>query len=473
MIALLLSALCVAANAFFVAAEFALAKVRPTALEALSRGGDPMATRAFAITQRLDAYLSATQLGITLASLGLGWLGEPALAHLIADLVVWLGAVEPAEGELPAWIHGIAMTVAFSIISVAHIVVGELVPKSLALQRPEDVSRLTAQPLRVFFVLSYPALWILNGASNLVLRALRLPTPQHAEGKLSLEELRLVIQASFSERGIEGTKRDLLERVLRATDRPIRAVMIPRVDMQVLSLSDDLDTCMQQVRRFGFSRYPVAEDGDPDEIVGYVYVKDLLMASRRPRGSIGELKRDILYVPESRTVGQLLGEFQSSKIPIALVVDEYGGTSGLVTLEDVLEALVGDIQDEIHLAEPRLRLVEGGTVVVDGTLPMGELSLPGLAAPEIEGAETVSGYVIAALGRLAHPGDRVRLGAYEAVVEDVRERRVHRVAFRPVEDDTPSGVEERPRTSRPSSDPPSARSDQLLARERRDTQPEG
>ncbi len=450
MIALLLSLLCVAANAFFVAAEFALAKVRPTALEALAKGGDSNAVRALEITQRLDAYLSATQLGITLASLGLGWLGEPALAHLIESGLVLLGIAERSAGETPAWIHGIAATVAFSIISVAHIVVGELVPKSLAIQRPEQISRLSSQPLKTFFVISYPALWVLNSASNLVLRALRLPAPQHAEGKLSLEELRLMIQASFSERGLEGTKRDLLERVLRATDRPIRAVMVPRVDVKLLSLSDDFETCMQQVRRTGFPRYPVAEDGDPDKIVGYVYVKDLLMASRHTRAAaIGELKRDILYVPESRTVGQLLGELRANKIPIALVVDEYGGTSGLVTLEDVLEEIVGDIQDELHLAEPRMRITDDGVVVADGSLPMGELSVDGLDAPEIEGAETVGGYVLAALGRLAHPGDRIRLGRWEAVVEDVRERRVNRVAFRPLTDEEIAAMEERPRTVPP------------------------
>lgn len=433
MIALLLSLLCVGANAFFVAAEFALAKARPTALEALAKGGDRNAERAYRISQRLDAYLSATQLGITLASLGLGWLGEPALAHLIESALVYTGLAErELGGDTPAWIHGIAVTVAFSIISVAHIVVGELVPKSLAIQYPEQVSILSSRPLRLFFVLSYPALWLLNGASNLLLRALKLPAPQHAEGKLSLAELRLVIQASFSDRGLEATKRELLERVLRATDRPVRAVMVPRVDVQVLSLSDDFETCMREVRRYGFSRYPVAEDGDPDKIVGYVYVKDLLMASRRPRGRIGDLKRDILYIPESRTVGQLLNEFQANKIPIALVVDEYGGTSGLVTLEDVLEEIVGDIQDELHLAEPRMRLLEDGSVVADGSLPMGELALDGLEAKEIEGAETVGGYIVATLGRLAHPGDRLCFGRYEAVVEDVRERRVHRVAFRPL-----------------------------------------
>lgn len=445
---LLLSLACVAANAFFVAAEFALAKVRPSALEALAKQGDKDAERAYGITKKLDAYLSATQLGITLASLGLGWLGEPALAHLIESALALVGAVEDT-GNPPAWVHGIAATFAFGVISIAHIVVGELVPKSLAIQRPEQVSRWSSRPLQLFYYLSFPALWVLNGASNMVLRLLRLPTMEHAEGKLSLEELQLLIQASFSNRGLEGTKRELLERVLRATDRPVRAVMIPRVDMQVISLQADFDTCMSQVRRFGYSRYPVAEDGDPDKIVGYLYVKDLLMAARRPRGNIGDLKRDILFVPESRSVGELLNEFQATKIPIALIVDEYGGTSGLVTLEDVVEELVGDIQDELHMDGPRIRLTEEGGAVVDGSFPMGDLELDGLEAPPIEGAETVGAYLLATLGRLAHPGDRIRLGAFDAVVEDVRERRVHRVAIRPTSEDSPD----------PSSIPPSPMTD--------------
>lgn len=440
---LLLSLVCVAANAFFVAAEFALAKVRPSALEALAKNGDKDAARAFKITKRLDAYLSATQLGITLASLGLGWLGEPALARLIVGLLAGLGLVDPSHGEaLPGWAHGIAATVAFSIISVAHIVVGELVPKSLAIQRPEQVSRLSSRPLKLFYFLSFPALWVLNGASNFVLRLLKLPAPEHAEGKLSHEELRLLIKASFSQRGIEGTKRELLERVLRATDRPVRAVMIPRVDMEVLSTADDFETCMRKVRRCGFSRYPVAEDGDPDKIGGYIYVKDLLMAAQRPRGKIGDLKRDILFVPESRTVGELLSEFQATKIPFALVVDEYGGTSGLVTLEDVVEEIVGDIQDELHIDESRVRLTPEGGAIVDGSMPIDDLSLEGLEAPPIEGAETVSGYILATLGRLAHPGDRIRLGDFEAVVEDVRERRVHRVAVRPLSEEEKAELDE-------------------------------
>ncbi len=434
LIALALSLLCVAANAFFVAAEFALAKVRPTALEAMAKQGDAAAARAYRITHRLDAYLSATQLGITLASLGLGWLGEPALAHLIEPPLVALGLGESA-------VHLIALTLGFSIISFLHIVVGELVPKSLAIQYPEQVSARSAALLQVFFYVSYPALWFLNGTSNLILRALRLPAPQHAEGVLSLEELKLLIDTSLSGPELE-TKKDLVERVLRATDRPIRAVMVPRVDMRVLDEEDDLETGMRTVREHGYSRYPVAEGGDPDRITGYLYVKDLLMNPPPGGGRIRDLKRDILFVPEGRTVGELLNEFRASKTPLALVVDEYGGTSGMATLEDVVEEIVGDIQDELFDTAQRLSLRDDGTVVADGSVPLGDLVLDGLEAEAIEGAETVGAYVIAALGRLAHPGDRVPVGAYDIVVQDVRERRVKRVTVEPMPDREPERASE-------------------------------
>ncbi|UJR80488.1 hemolysin family protein [Sandaracinus amylolyticus] len=446
MLALLAALLCVLANAFFVAAEFALAKVRPTALQALANEGDPSAARAYAITQRLDAYLSATQLGITLASLGLGWLGEPAMERLLAPPLHALGVDEQTAS-------GVAVTTGFMIISALHIVVGELVPKSLAIQRPEDVARHSSLLMRAFFYASYPALWILNGTSNLVLRLMGLPAPQHAEGKLSLEELRLVIQASFDE--LEGKKRDLLERVLRATDRPVRAIMVPRVDMEVLSVGDGYEKWMAKVRRFGFSRYPVSQDGDPDHVIGYVYVKDLLMAGGRERPpSIASLKRDILIVPEGQTVGEVLEQFQRTKIPIALVVDEYGGTAGLVTLEDVVTEIVGDLQDEITMGiATRIHPVKDGSLIVDGTVPIDELELSDQRIPEIEGGDTVSGYVVASLGRLASPGDVIDLGRWEMIVEDVRARRVHRVRLRRKPE--PSGAErESDRPSQPSSIPP-------------------
>lgn len=423
MFALLAALLCVLANAFFVGAEFALAKVRPTSLEAAARTGeDPEAERTLKLLEHLDEYLAATQLGITLASLGLGWLGEPAVAQLLEPLLERLG--------LGAMVHGVAFALGFSVISALHIVVGELVPKSLGITRAERIARLSSGPLRVFYVAVFPALWLLNRASNLVLRALRLPAPDHAEGKLSLEELRLLIAASLTGKDAD-TKREILERVLRATDRPVRAIMVPRVDMHILSLADDFDVALAKIRKHGFSRYPVCTDQNPDHVVGYVYVKDLLLRDRDDRPTIASLKRDILIVPESRTVGEILAEFQRTKIPIALVVDEYGGTSGLVTSEDAMAELVGDLADELKGAgQPHVIVEADGTVVVDGALPVDDLVLDGTKLPEPESADTVGGYVLEKLGRLAGPGDHVDFDGWRCVVEDVRQRRVHRVRFR-------------------------------------------
>lgn len=427
MTALLFALLCVAANAFFVAAEFALAKVRPTSLDAMARAGDLKAKRALGVTRRLNAYLTATQIGITLASLGLGSL-EPQLAKLIAPALQTLGASASA-------VDRIAFALTFAAITMLHIVLGELIPKSYAIQQPEYVARNTAFWMIGFYWLIYPALIVLNTLSILTLHLVGLPEARNAEGKLSLDELRLVMHASL---GAEGEqKRELLERVLRGTDRPLRAVMVPRVDMATLSLDDDFQSALEQVRRHGFSRYPIAEHGDPDKVLGYVYVKDILMAAKPPRDGLRGLKRDVLFAPESLTVGELLGQFQRTKIPIAIVVDEYGGTSGLVTLEDVVEEIVGELQDEHDFEQPRIARLESGAIVVDGSLPFDELAIEGLELAPREGGETIGGYVVAALGRLAQPGDRVRLGGWDAVVEDVRRRRVHRVSFVPATNTIP------------------------------------
>jgi len=234
-------------------------------------------------------------------------------------------------------------------------------------------------------------------------------------------------------------QREILERVLRATDRPVRAIMIPRVDMHILSLTQDLDSALGRIRKHGFSRYPVCTDDNPDHVVGYVYVKDLLLREGAERPTIASLKRDILIVPESRTVGEILAEFQRTKIPMALVVDEYGGTSGLVTMEDAVAELVGDLTDELKSAhQPRIVEEADGSLVVDGALPIDDLELDGGKIRGNENADTVGGYVLAKLGRLAGPGDRVALDDWEVVVEDVRQRRVHRVRFRKLARPTPS-----------------------------------
>jgi CBS domain containing-hemolysin-like protein len=417
-----LALLCVLANAFFVAAEFAMARVRPTALEAKARTGDRPAQRALQISKRLDAFLTATQLGITLASLALGWLGEPALAELLRPPLEAIGLSEAA-------VHGTAAAIGFSVLSLLHIVVGELVPKSLAILRPESVARHTALPLLLFFWAMNPILTALTALSGAFLRQTGVTEAPEGPERLSPEEIGLIIQASFDSDG-DRVKRELLDRVLRSTDRPVRALMVPRVDMYMLSLMQSHEQWLEQIRKSGFSRYPVSEDGDPDHIIGYVYVKDMLLTRALPKGGLRALKRDVLFVPESSEVGELLGQFQRTRIPLAIVVDEYGGTSGLVTIEDVVEELVGDIQDELDAEPPSVQMRDDGTLLVDGTVPLGDLPIEGLDHHTKLSGDTVGGYIIAQLGRLAHPGDRVRIGSHEATVEDMRRRRIGRVALR-------------------------------------------
>lgn len=411
------------ANGLFVAAEFALARVRPTALESQARAGDALARRALDNARRLDEYLTACQVGITLASLGLGWLGKPAIALLLIAPMSELGLSAGA-------VNGIAAAIAFTAISVLHVVIGELVPKSLAILKPEQVSRLTAQPMAAFFTVMYPALYVLNGSSNLVLKMFGLSPARETEVKHSADEIRLIVEATFGDSDKDRLKRELLERVLRATDRPVRALMLPRVDMVTLSLSQNMDEWLAEIRRSGYSRYPVTQEGNADHIRGYVYVKDLLLAQTPPRSGLRGLLRDLLFVPESLTLGEVLTRFRRSNIPIAIVVDEYGGTSGLVTVEDVVEELVGDLQDELDVNEAKVELREDGTLVVDGSVPLGNVPLDGVQYDGTIASDTVGGYIIEQLGRLAHPGDRVQIGGYEATVEDMRRRRIGRVSFR-------------------------------------------
>ena len=426
LLALLTALLCVLANAFFVAAEFALARVRPTALETQARAGDRSAARALALTRRLNEFLSATQLGVTLASLALGWLGEPALAELLREPLSHVGLSVVA-------VHGVSAAIAFITISMLHIVLGELVPKSYAIVRPEDIARWTALPMTLFLYATYPVMRALTRISGALSARRASPAKKRKRrpAKSRRQKIRLIVGATFGDSDREQQKRGLIERVLRATDRPVRALMVPRVDMYALSLVEGIEQWSETVRKTGFSRYPVTEDGNPDHIVGYIYVKDLLLARQPAKGGPRALTRDILFIPESLPVGQALARFQRSNIPIAIVVDEYGGTSGLITVEDVVEELVGDIHDELDVSMPAIEQRDDGTLIVAGTVPVGDLPLQGLELDAKALGDTVSGFIIEQLGRLAHPGDRVQIGEYEATVEDVRRRRIWRVAVRP------------------------------------------
>jgi CBS domain containing-hemolysin-like protein len=416
--------LCVAANGFFVAAEFALAKVRPTSLQALAATGDTKAQAALKAIQHLDGFLAATQLGITLASLGLGWLGEPAVAVLLEPLFRALGASERTS-------HTVSLGVAFGAISVMHIVLGELVPKSLAIQFPEQVSRNTASLMAFFFRLFAPALWLLNGFSNWLLRAAGVSPAEHGKERLSLDELRIVLKSSFADSSLDRRKRETLERVLGGFDLPVRAIMVPRVDMISLALSASYEANLELARQHGFSRYPVSDHGGADEITGYLYVKDLFVAPSPGSEDLRGRIRKILFVPETYLVGDLLSEFQKEGVPIAIVVDEFGGTAGLVTLEDAVEAVVGEITDELDKEAPRITAQADGSMVTDGAVLIHDLRVWGLDTGNADADDTLGGHITAQLGRPPHPGDLARVGAFDARVDEVRRRRVRRVVLLP------------------------------------------
>jgi len=422
---LLLAALLVFLNAFFVAAEFAIVKVRSTRVQELVREGVRGSVAAQNAIQNLDAYLSATQLGITLASLGLGWIGEPAFASLAA----------PVLGAIGIWsesvVHSVALTIAFALITFLHIVLGELAPKSLAIRRPEEVSLLVSPPLRLFYRIFYPALWFLNASSSLFLRMLFIAPASESELAHSEEELRLLLTESHRIGTLSASKRELLENVFDYTRRSAKHIMVPRADIVYLSLQRPLSENLDVIRQSQHTRYPLCSE-DIDHVVGMIHAKDLFrpVEGFRDITDLSNLKRDILFVPESRPLELLQRDFQQRRVHMAIVVDEYGGTSGLVTLEDILEEIVGEIQDEFDTEAPRMQSTPEG-YVVDGLVLLEEIaSRLGITIPEHE-SSTLGGYVIARLGRMVRVGDVVTLGTYNARVIEMKGRRVSQVLLVP------------------------------------------
>ncbi len=422
MLALGLVAVFVFLNGFFVAAEFALVKLRATQLEQIGRRSDAAARITVAISQRLDRYLSATQLGITLASLGLGSVGEPAITHGLEAALAPLGFAPP-----PA-LHSIALVIGFSALTSAHIIFGELVPKLIAIRSAERVALTVARPLRVFYWMVFPGLIVLNGASSLLLRALGFPSLHDAEGALSEEEILGMLTQAYAKGRLSQAKRQLLERVVRFTERTARQVMVPRVDVTWLDADMPFDDALERARASGFTRFPLAEQGSLDRIVGYINVKDLLLSTERPK-TLREAMREASLVPETTGLFDLMREMQRRQMPFAVVVDEYGGTSGIVTLEDVLEEIVGEIRDEHDEEAPKVETRADGTLVADGMVALDDLRAQGV---ELSGtdADTVGGAVLERIGRLARVGDRARFDDWVVQVEIVRRRRVARVTIR-------------------------------------------
>ena len=410
-------------NAFFVAAEFALVKIRETQLDTLVAKGHRRAKIARHIIANLNSFLSATQLGITMASLGLGWVGEPLFTRVLSPLLLRLGV------QSDAMLHSISFALGFSALTFLHISAGELAPKWTAIQKPLPIALWIAQPLRWFYIASYPFNWILNRSARWLLRQVGIEAAGEGERAHSDEELRLVVAASQKQAGATALGRDIVLNALDLRRRIARQVMRPRQEITALDTEAGIAECLDVAEKTRYSRFPLCEKGDLDKTLGVVHIKDLYAMRLKARSGVDLLPvaRKLIYVPESARLEKLLQLFLDRKLHMAIVVDEYGGTMGMVTLENVLEELVGQIQDEFDQEKPLLVRTGETTWEVAGTLPLHELQEVVGQLQEEEGVTTASGWVTQRLGGFPKVGDVVDAGSYQLRVEAMDGMRVERL----------------------------------------------
>ncbi len=420
---LLLVMFLVLLNGFFVAAEFAIVKIRDTQLDPFVSKGHKRAKIARRVIHNLDASLSATQLGITLASLGLGWVGEPVFAALLEPAMHWLN-IESAQMR-----HTISFGVGFSVITFLHIVLGELAPKSMAIQKPLPTTLWVAQPLLWFYKLSYPFIWALNNTSLWILRRVGIEPVGESELGHSEEELRLLLASSQKKGGGSELERDIVLNAFDLRRRIAREVMRPRQEIVALDTEASIHECIDIAEKTRYSRFPLAEGGDLDKTLGVVHFKDLFALRNRARAGadLRPVARKLIYVPETARLEKLLLLFLDRKLHMEIVVDEYGGTVGMVTLENILEELVGQIQDEFDQEKPLVQKLDELTWDIDGALPLHELSeLVGEELHE-EGITTTSGFVTHRLGGFPRRGDTLAVGNCDLRVEETEGTRVSRL----------------------------------------------
>lgn len=408
---LVLTIVLVLLNGFFVAAEFAIVKVRASQLETKARQGNRSAVMAKHIASHLDGYLAATQLGITLASLGLGWIGEPVVSKMIVALMYKVGF---AVSEDTA--HAIALPLAFAIITVLHIVFGELAPKSIAIQRSKSTTLAIAYPLQFFYVVFRPFIWILNGIANRLLRFIGISPVQGSEVHSS-EEMKYLVKQSQESGTIESAEHDLIISAFEFSDRTVKQILVPRVKVAAIDIDDFNETQIEKIIEEGYSRYPVYKEST-DHITGIVYTRDVLLKLRRNEPVIlKDIMRQALFIPETMHIGQLLKEFQRKRQQLAIIVDEYGTMQGIATMEDILEELVGEIQDEYDEEQSTVQQKDEYTFVVqaqDSLLTINQwLPHPIKLSNEYT---TLAGAIINKAKRIPEVGEQVWLAGYAITI---------------------------------------------------------
>lgn len=416
-------------NGFFVAAEFALVKVREARLVNLARDGRFGAAVGLHLLRNINAFLSAAQLGITMTSLGLGWIGEPTVGRLVEPVFLTLGI------ESSTVAHSFSFALAFGIITFLHIVVGEQAPKVLAIQKAEATTLWIAWPLRIFYVLVFPAIWVLNTASLGLLKLVGLKPSSEHEAAHTADELRDLLKESSATKQLTKVAGSLLLNALDLRRRKARQVMLHRTKIVFLSTRRRIEENLRVARQSGHSRFPLC-DGSIDQIVGMVHLKDLmwLVQDKAAQASINSIKRDVLFVPETMPLERLLNLFLTRRVHLAILVDEYGTIVGMVTLENILEEIVGDIQDEFDQEALMFQKLSDTEYRLNGELPLHELEELLEIQLSAEDVTTVGGYLVQEFGHFPQNGETFHAGQYDFTVLRTTGRQILQVAVKRTEE---------------------------------------
>lgn len=414
-------------NGFFVATEFAMVKVRKSRIETLIIQGNKRAKRTLIVVKDLNSYLSACQLGITLASLGLGWVGEPAILRLLMPIFNLFNLPSSIE-------HSIAFIIAFSIITGCHIVFGELVPKSLAIISPEKIALSTAFPLIFFYKLTYPVMWIFNHSTNWILKVFGLSQVDEHESVHTDEEIKLLVEESYNHGLVDKTELTLVDNIFDFSDKTVKEIMVPRTDITNIFIEDAFDDIIDFTLKEQLTRYPVCKE-NKDNVIGFIHIKDLY--KQKIEGSNQEIKniiREIKLVPESMLISDLLKIFKKDKVQVALVIDEYGGTSGLVTIEDILEEIVGEIQDEFDEEEDSIIKCEDNSYIVDGKVLIEDITEFLYIDIEDEHIDTIGGWTYAQLDSYPKVNDKFTYKNYEFTILKCNRKRINKLLIKNLSD---------------------------------------
>jgi len=413
-------------NGFFVASEFALVSVRQTKMIQLAKDGNQNAKVVCHEIEHLDRYIAAVQLGITIASIGLGWVGEATLAKILEPLLNWLPYVEKTIA-----VHSAAAGIAFAVITFMHVVIGELMPKSIALQYPERTALIVAKPMKLVARIFKPFIFLLNNFGNFLLKLIHISPATTSHSVHTTEEIGMIIDASYNEGILNETEKDMLQNICKFSDKVAKQVMVPRPDMVAIPTDITFEELENEILNTQYTRYPVYKE-DLDNIAGLLHVKDLYayLANKDKKDfDLMSMLREVKFFPETVSLDKLVRDFKINKIQMAIIVDEFGGTSGLITLEDIIEEIVGEVQDEFDTdEEANITKTGENEYIANGMMRIDEFAnYFNREIPEEEDVETIAGIILKRLGRMAEVDDSVDFDKYTLTVEELDGTRIVKI----------------------------------------------